>query len=89
MKSLQELEADCARWQELGNTLVDLGTRAVDTSRLCDEVGWQDEAYAFNLMAAGIARMLQDTILPAIEAHHVEHLAAHTEVRNLEDGMAS
>lgn len=87
MKSLRELEADCGKWRAVSNNLMDLGTRAIDTSRLCTQVGWADEASAFAIMAAGIARMLEDTVLPVIEAHHAEHLAAHREVAALEAEM--
>lgn len=83
-KSLAELEADCGRWREVSTTLMDLGQRAIDASRLCSQIAWQDEAAAFSLMAAGIARLIEETVLPAVEAHHAEHYQAACEVARLE-----
>lgn len=83
-KSLEQLEADCARWRVVSTTLMDLGQRAIDASRLCTEIEWPDEAAAFALMAAGIGRLIEETVLPKIEAHHAEHYAVACEVARLE-----
>lgn len=83
-KSLSELEADCGRWKAVSTTLMDLGQRTIDTARLCTQLGWDGEAHAFTLMAAGIGRLIEETVLPAIEAHHEEHYQAACEVARLE-----
>lgn len=83
-KSLAELEADCGRWKAVSNTLMDLGQRAIDASRLCSQIDWPDEAAAFSIMAVGIGRLIEDSVLPALEAHHEEHYQAACEVARLE-----
>lgn len=86
-RSLEDLEADCGRWRELSTALVTVGQSAITASRACAEMGWEQEATAFSFIAAGVARLLAESVLPNMEAHHAEHYQARCEVQRLEDEL--